>query len=874
MAEETVKRYAHLLLPRADVELERRQRPGFGAVPRKPFTEHGYQINTQVGSVLQQFQSRAPRRPLGIDPKLLLRVRLERAGAIPDDEWRKNGLILLSEDRDGVTILLASKLELRDFQRRLQEYQRGPRPEKKRESSVELENLPEGMEFSDYLKDKIHYDADRKRLVFKGVMSEEEKDEMLKLSPENHYKIGVEALFHKSTRPPHAPLFDAILEVREYEPEDRMGKLLREVRLEPGAEYPLDLELWHPGDDQLARQTLDQVEAFITHQGGKVVDRYVGRSICLARVIVQADMVDQLLQLEPVARLDLPPRPALTVAEVSELSLQDFPPITSPSTEAPRLCVIDSGVANGHPMLSPALGDSIAVPASIGPPMDEHGHGTQVAGLALYNDISECIRNRQFSPSLWLMSAKVTEIEDEPFGLKIKFPDEKLIPTQMREAIEYFYEEHGCRVFNISLGDERLVYDGGKPSIWAWTFDDIARKLDVIIILSSGNSWPASQNNDPKDTLNGYPRYLFRTDNRIIEPATAAIPLTVGALAHSEAPRGAGGRDDVSLKAVAQKDMPSPFTRIGPGIGDAVKPELCEYGGNLVFDHRLNRLQDKNAEVEIVSFYHDHATGRLFSWDKGTSLAAPKVAHYAAQLLSIFPRSSANLIRALLASSASISEVAKGVLSVSGKDEYLKVCGYGKPDFNIAGYSFDKRVTLFSENEILGDRFHVYEMPLPGIFRHTKGKRSVSVTLAFDPPTRHTRKDYLGFTMKFWMVRGRTLKEVVSIFSKRKPTEETVKGISGTSFECNLEPGHRIREPGTLQKGIFSRSRNPDERYGDTYYLVVQCVRNWSYEEKQQYAVVVVLEHLGLKATLFERISLYQAVQEQIEQRERVRIRP
>ncbi|NVL89523.1 MAG: S8 family peptidase [Desulfobacterales bacterium] len=870
MADENVKRYAHLLLPRAEVELERRQRRGFSVVSPKPFAEHGSQINTQVGSALQQFQSRAQRRPPGIDPKLLLRIRLERAGAIPDDEWRKNGLILVSEERDGVTVLLAGEPELLAFQHRLRDYQHGPRPQKK--TSAKQEILPEGMKFPDLLKDKIQYDADKKQLIFEGVMSQEEKDELLKLSPDDRYQKAVEALFQNSQKPPYASLFDAILKVREYGPEDRKGKLLQEATLESTKEYALDLELWHPGDTNVARQSLSQVETFISQQGGRVVDRYIGTSVCLARVIVQGNIIDQLLQLEPVAKLDLPPRPTLTVAEVSRLTLEDFPPITRPPSEAPRVCVLDSGIATGHPMLSPAVGDSISVPSSLGSSIDEHGHGTQVAGLALYNDISECIRTRQFSPSLWVMSAKVTKMEDGPFGREIRFPDEKLISTQMREAIEYFYREHECRVFNISLGDDRLVYDGGKPSIWAWTLDDIARELDVIIIVSSGNS-PVLQTDDPKDNLDGYPKYLLCAENRIVEPSTAAIPLTVGSLAHSEAPRGAGGRDDIALRAVAQKDMPSPFTRIGPGIGGAVKPELCEYGGNLVFDHRLNRLQDKNLEVEIVSFCHDYATGRLFAWDKGTSLAAPKVTHYAAQLLSIFPRSSVNLVRALLVSSASIPEVAKEVLSVSGNDEYLKVCGYGKPNFNVAAYSFDNRVTLFAENELLGDRFHVYEIPLPDIFRHTRGKRSITVTLAFDPPTRHTRKDYLGFTMKFWLVRGKTLKEVERIFVKTKPREETVQGISGARFECDLKPGHRIRERGTLQKGIFSMSRNPDETYGDTYYLVVQCVRNWSYEEKQRYAVVVALEHLSLEATLFERVSLYQAVQEQIEARERILIR-
>ncbi len=872
MANESIKRYAHLLLPRVEVELERRQRRGFGAVPRRSFAKHGSRIDMQVSSVLQQFQFRAPSRPLGIDPKLLLRVRLERAGAISDDEWRKNGLILVSDDREGVTILLASELELRGFRRRLTEYQRGPRPEK-REFSAKLENLPQGIEFPNFLQDKIRWDADRKRLIFKGIMSEEEKHGLLELLPDNLYKEAIETLFQKSTKPPHAQLFDAIKEIREYGPADRIGRLLREVRLKSTKEYALDLELWHPGDSQTAGRTLDQVEAFLTEQGGKVVDRYVGTSVCLARVIVCGNIIGQLLQLEPVAKLELPPRPTLTIAEVSRLSLKDFPPVTRPPTGASSVCVIDTGIASGHPLLSPAVGHTESIPASLGTPIDEHGHGTTVAGIALYNDISGCIKNRKFNPSLRILSAKVARAKATPFGQKImEFPDDKLIPTQMREAIEYFHREYGCRVFNISLGDDRLVYDGGKPSIWAWTLDDIARILDVVIIVPSGNSSPVSQSDDPEDVLNDYPKYLLDASNRLIEPATAAIPLTVGSLAYSEAARGAGGRDDIGLRAISRRNAPSPFTRIGPGIGDAVKPELCDYGGNCVFDSRRNRLQEKNPGVEVVSLYHDYTTGRLFVWEKGTSFAAPKIAHYAARILSIFPQASANLVRALLASSASIPEAAQEVLAVLGENASLKVCGYGKPNFDVASRSSDNRVTLFAENKLSADHFHMYEIPVVDVFRNIGGKRSITVTLAFDPPTRHTRKDYLGLMMKFWLIRGKTEQEVESTFRKKKPGEDRVSGISSTSFECGLKPGHRLREQGTLQKGAFFIAHNPD-KYGSTYYLVVQCARNWSDEEKQRYTVVVVLEHLGLEPTLFERISLYRAVQQRIEARERIRIR-
>jgi len=807
MAGENNRRHPHLFLPRAEVELERKLGRSFG-IPPKPFSEHGSRIHKQVDSVLQQFQSRASQRPSGIDSKLLLRVHLERTGAIPDDEWRKNGLTLVSEDRDGITVLLASDSELKNFRRRLREYQHGPSPDQK--------------------------------------------------------------------SAPHASLIDAIKEVWEYGPEDRKGRLIREITIEAEKEYALDLELWHSGDNNIVRGTLSQVEKFIEQKGGKVLDRYVGASVCLARVFVRGDVIDQLLQLEPVAKLDLPPKPALTVAEALQLTIEDFPPITKPSIESPRVCIIDSGIANGHPMLAPAVGESIPVPSSLGTAIDEHGHGTCVAGLALYNDISECITNRQFSPSLWVLSAKVTQIENTPFGPQMKFPDDRLIPTQMREAIEYFHREHGCRVFNISLGDERLIYEGGKPSIWAWTLDDIARKLDVIIVVSAGNSSPDlyDDKHKPEDVINEYPKYLLRKKNRIIEPATAAIPITVGSLAHSDAPRESGGRDDIALKAIARKNQPSPFTRSGFGIGEAIKPELCEYGGNLVFDYRLKRLWDKNPGVEVISLHHGHVTGRLFAWDRGTSFAAPKVAHCATQILSLFPRASANLIRAFLASSASIPEEAKSILESLGNDASYKICGYGRPDRSLAAYSFDHRVTLFAENELLADHFHVYEVLLPDIFRNTKGKRNISVTLAFDPPTRHTRKDYLGFTMKFYLIRGKNFEQVKSIFRKSKPSDEKIKGISGTRFECKLQPGHQIREKGTLQKGVFPIGNNPDEEYGDTYYLIVQCAKNWTDEEKQRYAVVVVMEHKGLEARAVETITLYQAIQERIEERERIRIRP
>src|SRR3989338_5354984 len=66
------------------------------------------------------------------------------------------------------------------------------------EASTKLQNLPDEVIFPDTLKDKIRYDQKRELLISNGVMSETEKDELLRLSTNIWYKFGVEELFRKS----------------------------------------------------------------------------------------------------------------------------------------------------------------------------------------------------------------------------------------------------------------------------------------------------------------------------------------------------------------------------------------------------------------------------------------------------------------------------------------------------------------------------------------------------------------------------------------------------------------------------------------------------------------------------------------------------
>jgi subtilisin family serine protease len=131
-------------------------------------------------------------------------------------------------------------------------------------------------------------------------------------------------------------------------------------------------------------------------------------------------------------------------------------------------------------LLAPSLKESIGVPDGLGT-ADIWGHGTRVAGIAAFGDLRECVSTNIFASPVRIVSAKVMNDQGQ-------FDDTVTIPAQMQDAIRALHER-GCRVINIALGDvHRIPYDGGRVSQWAATLDTLARELDVVIIVSAGNS--------------------------------------------------------------------------------------------------------------------------------------------------------------------------------------------------------------------------------------------------------------------------------------------------------------------------------------------------------------------------------------------------
>lgn len=633
------------------------------------------------------------------------------------------------------------------------------------------------------------------------------------------------------------------------EPRDRIGERLREAGFADLDDFPtaavavLDVELWDLGERTLRERKLAEMEAFVVAEGAQLLDQYIGPSLTMLRIRANGAVIRSLLGIEEVASIDQPPEPDIATEQALQLTLANLPPVTPVDDDAPLIGIIDSGV-NAHPLLEPLLVGSIGVPSSLGE-ADEWGHGTRVASIAAFGSLREQLAAGRLVPVARLCSAKVVNSHGA-------FDDRKLVPAQMREAITTLHERFGCRVFVVALGDRKGVYKGARVGAWAATLDELARELNVVIVVSAGNRVPRVGER-LEEAVTEYPGYLLERDNRLVEPAGAQNVLTVGSLAQGEGLDAALGAE-VGVRPITKLGEPSPFTRMGPGAGGAVKPDLVDFGGTVVFDPVAMTLKggDKLASAGVLAL-HFRPAERLFASASGTSYAAPLVALKASQILRRLPQASANLVRALVVGATEIPEAARARLERLGEDRMHAICGYGHVDMERAAYSDDARVVLYAEDELPLDHFAVYEVPIPEVFQSEAGRRTIRVTLAFDPPVRHTRADYAGVTMSFRLKRGCAPDLIVQHFRKRTREEGQAPAIENR-YDCDLRPGAKVREKGTVQTASVAFQRDVSE-YGDRYYLVVRCQGGWAANmvQRQRFAIVVEIAHEA-EIKLYERM--------------------
>ena len=647
--------------------------------------------------------------------------------------------------------------------------------------------------------------------------------------------------------------FGLIKDIEPYGPEDRRGP-----GLEPDQTltFPLlvDIHLWPASSGPEAAERLASVRVLLREQELAADEQ---PAFLLVRASVDEETLSGLLVLPAVERVRVPPSPYLSPTDWIGPSALDA--VEQPPSRSGVVGVIDDGVLAGHPLLL-GLVDSFEVPAerAWAPPTQ---HGTMVAGLAAYGDFENALRDGAPLPSpIRVVAARV--VEDSAGSGTATFPtatpEHRILESAIREIVR-----RGARVVNVSLSD-RSRYAGPHVDHRTEMLDRLARELDIVIVTASGNVGEALLP-DVAQLHASHPDHLLADECRVAEPAIAANCLTVGSVARSSQGAHPDGDTPPQLRAIAEADQVSPFSRAGPGFRPkgSVKPDLVHYGGNLVSQATLSQrtLSNTNVGVAAVSL----GSPDLFHASSGTSFAAPRVARVAAIVRDEYPEASANLTRALVGLSARmpVPHMTKGSAKAAEVAKHLRLVGYGLPDEQRAVESLQHRVVMTFDGDIETNTSVIHPIPVPEEFAIGKSDRTITIALAYDPPTRRFRREYLASRMRVDLYRAIDLDELSAIVKKQSPDGDKLSLPSDRRRVQRLKPSSEAVLNSTLQvrrwHASAATSLDPDD--GETYYLVVTHISQpWAERaepgyDRQRYALAVELEDRGRQQiNILERV--------------------
>jgi hypothetical protein len=368
----------------------------------------------------------------------------------------------------------------------------------------------------------------------------------------------------------------------------------------------------------------------------------------------------------------------------SVLEHAQFPPV---GAEVPYVCLLDSGVNRGHPMLAPLLesADLHTVQPDWGTD-DVANHGTGLAGLASYGEVAEVLA------------------ADAAVVVGHRLESVKLVPADGANQGDpqhhaYLFSEAVSRP-EIAEPDRRRVFtsavtasdyrDRGRPSSWSAMVDQLAADVDDagqfprLIALASGNT-------TEHDAWLTYPASL--STNLVHDPGQAWNAITVGACTHKTV------TEIDAVTAVAEEGGLSPYTTTSR-TWDSVwplKPDVVFEGGNVGKD-------DWGAvgvpALNLLTTHHRPAE-RLFTTTNATSAASALCARMAAQIMAAYPQLRAETIRALIVHSAEWTPAMRQRF-IPGpgkptKQEYVHLirhCGWGIPNLERALWSAASTLTL------------------------------------------------------------------------------------------------------------------------------------------------------------------------------------
>lgn len=413
----------------------------------------------------------------------------------------------------------------------------------------------------------------------------------------------------------------------------------------------------------------------------------------------------------------------LTDAEQREWSSELKERINVENLTQTSVCLLDTGINNGHPVLEKIVKDSDRHTVEYSRGVDDKvGHGTNMAGIAAYFtledklDSMDAVNAYHFIESVKMMDKS----DDNP---------EELYGELSSEAISLAEIENPNinRVICMAITAESDNIKDGRPSSWSGAIDAVVSGANEenshrLMLISAGNTTLG----ELKENEN----YQSAVINHSVEnPGQAWNALTVGAfteLDNIEDPIYTG------YEPIVQAGDISPYTSSSLSWDHSkwpIKPEILLEGGNVAYSKKDDFFTEAD-DLSLLTTGHQYLLNKPFDVIRMTSSATAQASWMAARIWGKYPDLWPETVRALLIHSSDWTK--EMVSSICGREKLakgdyrklLRICGYGVPNLERAMWSASNSVNLIVQDElqpfikkkdgsITANEMHIHTLPWP-----------------------------------------------------------------------------------------------------------------------------------------------------------------